>query len=193
MLKTKSIGGALGVLFTFMLSSHIVTAQSIAPNISLAKRAATEPTSVPRVVARDAVTPTEAETQELRRQIGELKQRLEKLEAQQQTSQAAASNMNAKSPTGAEMSGQDPSTQQNPAKPTQAEVMEKDKGMLDFFRTVEISGFVDGYYGYNFNTPATRKAGAERTFDVNHNSFSLNLAELSLAKVPTAATSAGLR
>jgi hypothetical protein len=33
MLKTKSIGGALGVLFTIMLSSHIVTAQSTLFNI----------------------------------------------------------------------------------------------------------------------------------------------------------------
>ncbi len=179
MLKTKSIGGALGVLFTLMLSSHIVTAQSTAPNISLAKRPATEPTSIPRVAAGGTVTPTEAETQELRRQIGELKQRLDKLEAQQQTSQAAGSNMNAKSPTGAEMSGQDPSAQQNPAKPTQAEVMdkEKDKGMLDFFRTVEISGFVDGYYGYNFNKPFNRR-NQLRNFDFKNNEFALNLAEL---------------
>src|SRR6266849_3677956 len=179
MLKTKSIGGALGVLFTIMLRSHIVTAQSTAPNISLATRPAMEPTSVSRVVARGDVTPTEAETQELRRQIGELKQRLDKLEAQQQTSQAATSNMNAKSPTGAEMSGQDPSAQQNPAKPTQAEVMdkEKDKGMLDFFRTVEISGFVDGYYGYNFNKPFNRR-NQLRNFDFKNNEFALNLAEL---------------
>src|SRR6267154_1923475 len=33
MLKTKSIGGALGVLFAIMLSSHIVTAQSTLFNI----------------------------------------------------------------------------------------------------------------------------------------------------------------
>src|SRR5439155_21059952 len=62
-----------------------------------------------------------------------------------------------------------------------------------FFRRTELSGFVDGYYGYNFNTPGTRKAGAERTFDVNHNSFSLNLAELSFAKAPTADSRGGFR
>src|SRR6059036_3903079 len=64
---------------------------------------------------------------------------------------------------------------------------------LDFFRRTELSGFVDGYYGYNFNTPATRKAGPERTFDVNHNSFSLNLAELSLEKKPTSDSRGGFR
>ena len=177
MLKTKSIGGALGVLFAIMLGSHIINAQSTVPNVSLPTRAAAEPTSVSRVIEKGAVTSTEAETQELRRQISELKQRLDKLDAQQRTSQAAASNMNAKSPAGAEMSAQDPSAQQNPAKPTQAEVMEKDKGVLDFFRTVEISGFVDGYYGYNFNKPFNRR-NQLRNFDFKNNEFALNLAEL---------------
>src|SRR5207247_5303955 len=64
---------------------------------------------------------------------------------------------------------------------------------LDFFRRTELSGFVDGYYGYNFNTPITRKAGPERTFDVNHNSLSLNLVELSLQKIPTSDSRGGFR
>ena len=64
---------------------------------------------------------------------------------------------------------------------------------LDFFRRTTVSGFVDGYYGYNFNTPGTRKTGPERTFDVNHNSLSLNLVELSLQKIPTADSRGGFR
>jgi hypothetical protein len=68
-----------------------------------------------------------------------------------------------------------------------------DAKIMDFLRRTEISGFVDGYYGYNFNTPITRKAGPERTFDVQHNSFSLNLAELSFAKTPTADSRGGFR
>src|SRR2546427_2004606 len=56
---------------------------------------------------------------------------------------------------------------------------------LDFFRRTELSGFVDGYFGYNFNTPVTRKAGPESTFRVNHKSFSLNFAALFLEKKPT--------
>src|SRR5438105_9594264 len=64
---------------------------------------------------------------------------------------------------------------------------------LDFFRRTDLSGFVDAYYGYNFNTPVTRKAGPERTFDVQHNSFSLNLAELSLEKKPTTDSRGGFR
>ncbi len=63
----------------------------------------------------------------------------------------------------------------------------------DFFRRTELSGFFDVYYGYNFNTPDTRKAGPERTFDVNHNSLSLNLAELSVVKIPTPDSRGGFR
>jgi len=64
---------------------------------------------------------------------------------------------------------------------------------LDFFRRTELSGFVDVYYEYNFNTPVTRKTGPERTFDVQNNSFSLNLAELSLEKKPTDDSRGGFR
>ena len=37
-----------------------------------------------------------------------------------------------------------------------------DSAVLTFFRNTEVSGFVDTYYSYNFNTPTTRKAGVER-------------------------------
>src|SRR5215831_18707926 len=68
-----------------------------------------------------------------------------------------------------------------------------DAKIMDFLRRTEISGFVDGYYQYNFNNPVTRQSGPERTFDVFQNSFSLNLAELSFAKVPTADSRGGFR
>jgi len=80
-----------------------------------------------------------------------------------------------------------------PAFAQQTDQTAADAKIMDFLRRTEISGFVDGYYGYNFNTPVTRKAGPERTFDVNHNSFSLNLAELSFAKTPTADSRGGFR
>ncbi len=40
-------------------------------------------------------------------------------------------------------------------------------------------GFVDGYYGYNFNKPVSGK-NLYRNFDFNHNQFSLNYAELAI-------------
>jgi hypothetical protein len=75
----------------------------------------------------------------------------------------------------------------------QAPAQSSDSAVLAFFKNTEVSGFVDTYYSYNFNTPATRKAGPERTFDVQHNSFSLNLAELSFVKTPTADSRGGFR
>jgi Putative beta-barrel porin-2, OmpL-like. bbp2 len=44
-------------------------------------------------------------------------------------------------------------------------------------------GFIDGYYGYNFNKPASR-TNLYRNFDFNHNQFSLNYAELSVERKP---------
>ncbi len=45
------------------------------------------------------------------------------------------------------------------------------------------SGFLDGYYGYNFNRPGSRK-NLYRNFDFNHNQFSLNYAELAVELKP---------
>jgi Putative beta-barrel porin-2, OmpL-like. bbp2 len=73
--------------------------------------------------------------------------------------------------------------------------------VLTFFKGTELSGFVDTYYSYNFNTPSKPCATAGgvsifnclHNFDVAHNSFSLNLAELALEKKPTADSRAGFR
>ncbi|MBI4474930.1 MAG: porin [Acidobacteria bacterium] len=46
------------------------------------------------------------------------------------------------------------------------------------------TGFIDGYYGYNFNKPASRK-NLYRNFDFNHNQFSLNYAELAVEQKPS--------
>lgn len=57
---------------------------------------------------------------------------------------------------------------------------------------IEFSGFVDGYYGFNFNKPSTGLAQV-RNFDVRHNAFSLNLVELAVEKKPAAASRGGFR
>lgn len=57
---------------------------------------------------------------------------------------------------------------------------------------IEFSGFVDAYYGYNFNKPSTGLAQL-RNFDVQHNAFSLNLAELAIEMKPTAENRGGFR
>jgi hypothetical protein len=43
---------------------------------------------------------------------------------------------------------------------------------------IDVTGFVDVYYGYNFN----KTDPALRSFDVQHNAFSLSLAEIAFAK-----------
>jgi hypothetical protein len=68
-----------------------------------------------------------------------------------------------------------------------------DSALSTFFKNTELSGFIDGYYGYNFNKPGTGKAGNERNFDVQHDSFSLSMAELAFEKKPTADSREGFR
>jgi hypothetical protein len=54
---------------------------------------------------------------------------------------------------------------------------------------IDVTGFVDLYYGYNFN-------GVDpvmRTFDVQHNAFSLSLAEIAFAKAVTPESRVGFR
>jgi hypothetical protein len=63
---------------------------------------------------------------------------------------------------------------------------------MAFFRNVELSGFVDLYYGYNLNKPLGGSP-ALRNFDVNHNQFSLNLAEFAIEKKPTTDSRGGFR
>ncbi len=54
---------------------------------------------------------------------------------------------------------------------------------------VDVTGFVDVYYGYNFN----KTNPAFRTFDVQHNTFSLSLAEVAFAKGVTPESRVGFR
>src|SRR5262245_62961589 len=50
------------------------------------------------------------------------------------------------------------------------EEAKKDAGVHNFFRGVELSGLVDGYYGYNFNHP-DNNFNTGRTFDFRHYSI----------------------
>jgi hypothetical protein len=57
---------------------------------------------------------------------------------------------------------------------------------------IDVTGFVDGYYGYNFNSP-TSKVNNLRTFDADHNSLTLAVAEIAFEKKPTEGSAAGFR
>jgi hypothetical protein len=85
---------------------------------------------------------------------------------------------------------------QAPAPPAPAE-----NPVLTFFKNTELTGFVDTYYSYNFNTPAKPCAtiggvaifNCLHNFDVAHNAFSLNMAEIALEKKPTPESRGGFR
>src|SRR5258708_550654 len=84
-----------------------------------------------------------------------------------------------------------PSGDQAPA--AQDPSAKQDSATMDFFRKIEISGFVDTYYTYNFNRPSQPCAtvggvavsNCLYNFNVAHNSLSINLAEVALEKKPT--------
>ena len=83
----------------------------------------------------------------------------------------------------------------------QAPAAPADNPVLKFFAATELTGFVDTYYAYNFNTPKTACAtvggvavfNCLHNFDVTHNTFSLNLAEVALEKKPTTDSRGGFR
>lgn len=64
--------------------------------------------------------------------------------------------------------------------------------VVSFFTGTELTGFVDFYYLYNFNTPVSQTTQL-RAFDTTHSSFSLNLAELALEKKPKEDNRGGYR
>lgn len=58
--------------------------------------------------------------------------------------------------------------------------------------SVDVTGFVDASYGYNFNKPST-KINKLHTFDVDHNSLEVNLAEIAFEKKPVTGSAVGFR
>ena len=56
---------------------------------------------------------------------------------------------------------------------------------------IEITGFLDTYYGYNFNRPPGDTQ--LRNFDTKHNQLSLNLIEVALEQKPTSESRLGFR
>jgi hypothetical protein len=61
--------------------------------------------------------------------------------------------------------------------------------VVEFFKQTEIYGFVDGYYLWNFNEETAQL----RNFDIQHNAFTLNYAEIAFAKPATAESRGGFR
>src|ERR1700674_6124155 len=80
----------------------------------------------------------------------------------------------------AQAPGGDPGQATPAPPPAPPAAPDPDKVTLNFFKGTEIGGLVDGYYDYY----STKADGVARNFDTKHNSFSLSMAEVWLAKTP---------
>ena len=78
------------------------------------------------------------------------------------------------------------------AQETGKEITDRIKKLEDRMISVDIHGFVDTYYGYNFNRPDSRLNGLSN-FDFRHNDFSVNLAELVISKSTSDTVPVGFR
>ena len=75
--------------------------------------------------------------------------------------------------------------------PADAEEADAEKPPDKKASTIEITGFVDAYYGYNFNDPPGDTQ--LRNFDTKHDQLSLDLIEVALEQKPTSDSRLGFR
>src|SRR2546425_10600379 len=166
---------ALGILMQTGMFMERVLAEKVKDSAG----SSTAEKSEPRSTASPARSKDSLTIEELVATIHQLEERVRELEARREkTTAAGAVAPSSSAPSQASAAPapgapQDVKQEPNP-----------DAGFLSFFRSTELSGFVDAYYGYNFNHP-TGDAPL-RNFDTKHNQFSLNLAEIALEKKPTA-------
>lgn len=64
-----------------------------------------------------------------------------------------------------------------------------DAGVLNFFRSTELGGFVDVYYDFY----STKTNGTYRNFDVEHNAFTPSMAQVWFNKAPTEDSRVGFK
>jgi hypothetical protein len=155
-----------------LILATIVAGFAFAVTPTQAQDAATPAAAAP---AADATPPS---TTDLEKRIDELEKELTALKSQVAAAPApaaAAPAAAAAAPAAAVTTTPAPAA---PAAPSIA-------GLLG---PTTISGFVDTYYGYNSNQPASRTT-AYRNFDINSDQFSLNMIELVADKSPDPAAS----
>jgi hypothetical protein len=124
-------------------------------------------------------------TDQLMETIKKLEARIAELEAKSGTTAPAAAPVAAQAaqPSVTELKKEvdEVNKQQEEAAPT-----------LNFFKSTQVSGYVDAYYGYNTNEPADQSIGA-RGMNFNHNSFQFSAAKLSFNRPTNGPGSMGYR
>ncbi len=85
------------------------------------------------------------------------------------------------------------STSAKPETPSSVSTLAvEDRSNLAFLRGTNLSLGLDGYYGYNFNSP-TGRVNLLRAYDVTSNSFNINQASIIIEHLPTPAERMGGR
>jgi len=122
-------------------------------------------------------------TEELRREVETLKEKVQVLESQ------------ASPKPEAERPKPDPETAVPISLGREIDFMQQaDLTALNkWLKDIKLSGFVDAAYTQNFNNPKNPQNNVDRSFDTQSNSFIFNMAELMLERVSTADSVAGFR
>jgi hypothetical protein len=124
----------------------------------------------------DAKTPNPPNPVEMAKLIEALEERIRLLEEKLAKSTALA----APATTAGAARTDDVATIKKEIEAIKDEVKKDQDSFSNFFRNVEMSGVVDGYYSYNNNKVDMFTQG--RAFDVRHNAFSLQMAKLALER-----------
>jgi len=156
--------------------------------ISPVKRFASALLSLSLLVPQGLLAQT-VSTDQLMETIKKLEARIAELESKSGTSVASAkpaagtSAPAAAQPSVAELKKDvdEVKKQQEEAAPT-----------LSFFKSTQVTGYVDSYYGYNVNKPADQSIGFRGT-NFNHNSFQFNAAKLSFNRPTSGPGTLGYR
>jgi hypothetical protein len=79
------------------------------------------------------------------------------------------------------------------AAPARLAADDDDGALADAFAGIEITGFVDAHYSYDFDVADSGGAVPFRTFDGEHDELNVSLVELAVEQKPTAARRVGFR
>jgi hypothetical protein len=150
-------------------------------NIAPVKRFASGLLSLSLLVPQGLLAQT-VTTDQLMETIKKLEARIAELESKAETS-VGSSAPSAPQPSLAEVKKEvdEVKKQQEEAAPT-----------LSFFKSTQVSGYVDSYYAYNANQPADQSVSFRGT-NFNHNSFQFNAAKLSFNRPTNGPGSLGYR
>jgi len=113
----------------------------------------------------------------------DMTQRMQELEKQVAELKAALASMKTSPPPEAA-----PAAPAAAAAATPAPAAPSPITITSLLGSTTLSGFIDGYYGLNFNHPASHTSQL-RNFDIETNQFGLNMIELVADKAPDATAS----